>query len=138
MADTLTLQIVTPEREVLTTDVNEVVIPSKMGSMGVLPGHAPLMAVLETGEIQYRVGNQRRFAAVCGGFAEVLRDGVKVLAQTCEPAEEIDVDRAQRAKARGESEMDEHRGQSQTHYDMGEFTVTKAVNRLTVAQRAGS
>ena len=97
----LTLQIVTPEREVLSREVDEVVIPSQNGSMGVLPGHAPLLALMETGAVEFREAGERRLAAVCGGFAEVQRTGVKILANTCELAEEIDLDRAKRSQERG-------------------------------------
>ncbi len=98
MAGGLLLEIVTPERRVLSEHVDEVVLPSVEGSMGVLPGHAPLLARLDAGELSYRVGEERRFLAVSQGYAEVLRDAVSVLARTAERAEEIDLERAQRAK----------------------------------------
>ena len=138
MAETLRLQIVTPEKEILSEDVAEVVLPSANGSMGVLPGHAPLMALMETGEVQFRLpGGQRHRAAVCGGFAEVLRDGVKILANTCEMAEEIDSQRAQRSKERGERELNGLKDSSSVEYEMADFRVRKAVNRLSVASRGG-
>ena len=87
MADKITLEIVTPERQVLVEQADEVVLPSLEGYMGVLPGHAPLLAQLDVGEVSYRVGNQRHFLAVTGGFAEVLRESVSILATTCERAE---------------------------------------------------
>jgi len=105
MAEKLALQIVTPERQVLIEQVDDVILPSVDGYMGVLPGHAPLLAHLDVGEVSYRVGNQRHYLAVSGGFVEVLRESVSILATTCEKAEEIDLDRAQKAKDRAENEL---------------------------------
>ena len=134
MAETLRLQIVTPEREIFSQDVAEVVFPSVNGMLGVLPGHAPLMAVLDIGELQFRVpGENRRHAAVCGGFAEVLRDGVKILANTCELAEEIDKERAELSRKRGERERKDASRMNSVDYRMADFRVKKAVNRLRIA-----
>jgi F-type H+-transporting ATPase subunit epsilon len=105
MQDKLALEIATPERLVLTVEADEVVLPSVEGSMGALPGHAPLLAVLDVGEVSYRSGGVRRHLAVSGGFAEVLPDSVRILAETCEPAEAIDVERARRAEARAQERL---------------------------------
>ncbi|MCE5246358.1 MAG: F0F1 ATP synthase subunit epsilon [Candidatus Polarisedimenticolia bacterium] len=90
------LEIVTPERRILARDVDEVVLPGALGSFGVLPGHAPLLAELGPGIAFCRVGDRRERLAISGGYAEVGPDRVSVLAETCERAEEIDVDRARR------------------------------------------
>lgn len=95
----------TPEREVISEPVDEVELPSWEGSMGVLPDHAPLLAQLQAGQVSYRVGNQRHYLVVTGGFAEVLGEAVSVLARTCERAEEIDLDRAKRAEARAQEQL---------------------------------
>ncbi len=105
MADKIVLEIVTPDRRVLSLDVDEVVLPSANGSMGVLYGHAPTLCELDVGEVSYRNGQDRKYLAVSGGFAEVLRDKVNVLARTTETAKEIDLDRAQRAKASAETTL---------------------------------
>ena len=105
MPDKLQLEIVTPERSVLTEQVDEVVLPSLEGYMGVLPGHAPLLAQLDVGEVSYRVGQQRKYLAISGGFAEVQRGSVSVLARTAELSEEIDLERARRAKEKAESAL---------------------------------
>lgn len=105
MPDKLQLEIVTPERSVLTEQVDEVVMPSVEGYMGVLPGHAPLLAQLDVGEVSYRVGQQRKYLAISGGYAEVQRGAVSVLARTAELSEEIDLERAQRAKEKAESAL---------------------------------
>ena len=105
MADKIELEIVTPDRRVLSLDVDEVVLPSANGSMGVLFGHAPTLCELDVGEVSYRSGQDRTFLAVSGGFAEVLRDKVNILARTTEAADEIDLERAQRAKATAENNL---------------------------------
>ncbi len=105
LPDKLTLEIVTPDRLVVTQSVDEVVLPSQHGYLGVRPGHAPLLAMLDIGELWYRVGTKQHYLAVSGGFAEVLPESVEILAQTCEPAEEIDVERARKARERAEARL---------------------------------
>jgi F-type H+-transporting ATPase subunit epsilon len=99
----IALEIVTPDRKVLSLDVDEVVLPSVNGSMGVLEGHAPTLCQLDAGEVSYRIGQDRKYLATSGGFAEVLRHRVNVLARTTEAAEDIDLERAERARADAES-----------------------------------
>src|SRR2546423_1034350 len=105
MADTIQLEIVTPERLVVNTTAEEIQIPGKSGYLGVLPGHAPLITELAVGEISYRAGSDTKRLAVAWGFAEVLPHKVTILAETAERAEEIDVARAQAAKQRAEEEV---------------------------------
>lgn len=96
----LELKIVTPERVLLQTEAEAVVVPAELGYLGVLPGHAPLLSALKPGVVRYRREGQVRRLAVSGGFMEVAANRVVVLADTAELAEEIDVARAQRAKER--------------------------------------
>ena len=135
LPDKLKLEIVTPDRLVVTEGVDEVVLPSVEGYLGVLPGHAPLLARLDPGEIDYRIGSEHALLAVSGGFAEVLRDRVEILAETCEPAGEIDVERARRSLERAEKRI-----QSQTaEFDLkrAEISLRKAVSRINVGRRIG-
>jgi F-type H+-transporting ATPase subunit epsilon len=134
MADKLELEIVTPERRVLSEHVDEVVLPSVDGYMGVLPGHAPLMALLDVGELSVRVGNERRYLSVAGGFAEVLRHRVSILAETSELSHEIDLDRAKRARAAAEKELE--RDLSEHEFRRAEVRLKKAISRIQVHGRA--
>ena len=93
----LRLEFVTPERAIVHDDVDEVEIPGAEGFFGVLPGHAPLLAALGTGELWYRKGTEKKYAFVAGGFAEVLPDRVAILAPVAERAEDIDAQRAEAA-----------------------------------------
>ena len=102
MADTIQLEIVTPERMVVKDNAEDVQIPGKGSYLGILPGHAPLITELAVGEITYHHGGQTKRLAVAWGFAEVLPDKVTILAETAERADEIDVSRAQSAKQRAE------------------------------------
>jgi F-type H+-transporting ATPase subunit epsilon len=105
MADTLELQIVTPDKMLVKEQVDDVQIPGKAGDIGVLPGHAPLITELTIGEIAYKQGAKTEHLSVAWGFAEVLPDKVTILAQTAERAGEIDVERAKAAKARAEEAL---------------------------------
>jgi len=101
----IALEIVTPDRLVFSEAVDEVILPGTEGYLGVLPGHAPLLTRLDTGRIAYTRGGKTGYLAVSGGFAEVLRDRVSVLAEICERAEEIDLDRAREEKLRAEARL---------------------------------
>ncbi len=105
MAETIQLEIVTPERQVVDDVAEEVTIPGKSGYLGVLPGHAPLITELAVGQISYKTAGQVKRLAVAWGFAEVLPEKVTILAETAEKSEEIDVARAEAAKQRAETEL---------------------------------
>src|ERR1700704_2139745 len=106
MAETaIHLTIVTPERSLVDDQVEEIQLPGAEGYLGILPGHAPLFTDLKVGELGYRKGTRWVSLAVAWGFAEVLPDQVRVLAETAERANEIDVDRATRAKERAEKRL---------------------------------
>lgn len=98
----LQLQFVTPDRALAQEDVDEVELPGEEGYFGVLPGHAPMLAALRTGEMWYRKGTQKHYAFIDGGFAEVLPDRVSIMAQVAERADDIDLARAEASKRRAE------------------------------------
>ena len=132
-ADKLDLEIVTPERRVLSETAEEVVLPGSEGYFGVLPGHAPLLAALGVGEVSYRAGDRTRFLVVSGGFAEVLDNRVSVLAETCERAEEIDVDRASLSKRTAEGQL-ERKEISESEFRMAEVRLKRAIARIEVTR----
>jgi F-type H+-transporting ATPase subunit epsilon len=102
MADTFTLEVVTPARQVVRETVEEAQIPVAGGYIGVLPGHTPLIAEMGTGELSYRAAGHTHSCAATGGFVEVLPDRVIVLADNAERGDEIDVARAQRDREHAE------------------------------------
>jgi len=105
VSDRLLLEVVTPERRLLSQEVDEVRIPGALGEMGVLPGHTPLLTSLGTGPISYSLGQQQLMLAVQGGFAEVLPDRVTVLANVAEAPEEIDLEAARSQLAAAEAAL---------------------------------
>jgi F-type H+-transporting ATPase subunit epsilon len=134
MPDKIALEIVTPERRVLAKQVDDVVLPSVEGYMGVLPGHTPLLAMLDVGEISYLEEGTRHYLAVSGGFAEVLRDSVSILAETSEAAEEIDAERAELSKQRAEKAL-ETADKSASQFEEAEVRLKRAISRLRVHDR---
>ncbi len=105
MADTIKLEVVTPERVVASEDAEYIEMPGSTGYLGILPGHAPLLTELSPGEISYRIGSDTKRLAVGWGLAEVLPSQVTILARVAERADEIDVARAQAAKERAEEAL---------------------------------
>jgi F-type H+-transporting ATPase subunit epsilon len=100
---TIKFEIVTPERVVLKEQVMQVTAPTQAGEITVLPGHIPLVANLMPGVIEVKkIDGSSEVIAVSGGFIEVLKDKVVILADTAERAEEISLDRAEEAHARAE------------------------------------
>ncbi|MBM4453150.1 MAG: F0F1 ATP synthase subunit epsilon [Chloroflexi bacterium] len=102
------LDVITAEHQVMSDDVDVVVAPGIVGELGILLHHAPLMTTLQPGELLIRKGHDETYLAVTGGFLEVRPDKIIVLADACERAEEIDVERAEAAKRRAEEQLRTH------------------------------
>jgi F-type H+-transporting ATPase subunit epsilon len=129
------LEVVTPERKLVSVDAKEVVVPGIDGYFGVLPGHAPFLTRLGVGEIAYKDGQGTHFLAAADGVVEVLPHRVTILAALCEPAQEIDIQRAREAKQRAEAAMKEAQKMSDQDMLMIELSLKKALARLQVAER---
>ena len=125
MADKFQLEIATPERLLIREQVSEAQVPAANGYLGVLPGHAPLLAALGTGELTYLADGRRSSLSIDGGWVEVLPDRVRVLATHAEKASEIDAKRAEEALHRAEEHL--------AHPDAG-IDVARALNAMTRAQ----
>jgi F-type H+-transporting ATPase subunit epsilon len=135
LPESIELIIVTPERQFLRESVVEVVLPGAAGELGILPGHAPLMTELGIGELTYRGAgsNPSGALAIIQGFAEVLGDRVTVLAETAERAAEIDLARAEAAKARAEQHL--AAGDPNIDWDLAFIALQRAVIRIQVARK---
>jgi len=101
----LLLEVVTPDRLVLSTEADVVVCPGIEGQFGVLIGHIPFLSVLDIGEMYYRSANKTEYLAVAGGFAEVTGTKVTIVAEAAELGKEIDVERARRAMERAQRRL---------------------------------
>ncbi len=133
MADMFKLEIVTPDKLVVDEVAEEVQIPGRSGYLGVLPGHAPLITEVGLGEISYRTPGGTRYLSVAWGFAEVLPDKVTILAETAERPDDIDVDRARKAKERAEQRL--RQGGAELDYDRAQTALLRANARLEVAAK---
>jgi len=130
----LQLLIVSADRSLVNETVDEVEIPGFDGYFGVLPGHTPLLAVLQVGELWYRQGSEKHFVAIAFGFAEVQPDRVTILAQIAEKADEIDLARAEAAKKRAEERI--ARPVMDMDSERARIALLKSLIRLQVATRA--
>jgi F-type H+-transporting ATPase subunit epsilon len=137
MADTFTLEVVTPLRQVVNEAVNEAQIPVLGGYIGVLPGHTPLLAMMGIGELSYQVGNRTFFCTAIGGFVEVLGDRVIVLADGAELAEEINVARAEAARDRALKRLATPNDPN-VDWKRVERSLARAQTRLQVAAKVGA
>ncbi len=126
-------EIVTAERDVYTDDVDVVIAPGIEGQLGILPNHAPLLTMLQPGELVVRKGGEETAIFVTGGFLEVMQNRVTVLADVAERAEEIDIERAEEAKRRAEERL----RLRPTEMDLAaaEVALRRALIRIKVAER---
>ncbi len=135
MADELTLEIVTPERVVFNGVVEEVTIPGTEGEFGVLRGHASLLSSVDVGELAFVRDHKKTRFAVNTGYVEVTASKVTVLVETAERADEIDVERARRARERAEGKMAKL-SKEDADFEKAKLALLRAVTRLNVSGKA--
>ena len=129
-------EIVTPERVVMKEEVRQVTVPTKDGEITVLPGHIPLVASLNPGVIELIKNNgERDVMSVSGGFIEVLKNKIVILADTAERAEEIDVDRAAEAKKRAEETIKNIRHSDREQFADLSARISKELARSRAVRR---
>jgi len=132
MANTFQLEIVTPVKLMVKDAAEEAQIPGLDGYLGILPGHAPLITELAVGVITYKASGTTHTLSVAWGFAEVLQDKVTILAETAERPQEIDIERAQKAKERAEQRLKSN--DLKVDYTRAEDALQRAETRLNVAK----
>ncbi|MDH5695131.1 MAG: F0F1 ATP synthase subunit epsilon [Dehalococcoidia bacterium] len=130
---TTRLDIVSAERVVFSEDVDVVIAPGVEGQLGILPHHAPLMTMLQPGELRVRKGGEEFSLAISGGFLEVRPDRIIVLADAAERAEEIDIARAEEAKRRAEELLSSHAPEE--NMARAEAALRRSLARLKVVER---
>jgi F-type H+-transporting ATPase subunit epsilon len=128
----LHLKVVTPTRVAAEADADEVWLPGALGQLGILPGHAPLLAALRIGELGYRTGTREHHLAIQWGFVEVASDAVTVLADVAELPSEIDVEAARAEKQTAEAALRSAAGKEFEHQ---RAHLEAAVTRITVASK---
>jgi F-type H+-transporting ATPase subunit epsilon len=133
LPEAIELVIVTPTRQLQQARAVEVTLPGANGYLGILPGHAPLMTELGIGELTYRGATEAEPISVIRGFAEILPDRVTVLAETAELAAEIDIERAEAAKARAEKRLTS--GDTNIDWDRAGVALQRALIRIQVARK---
>ena len=130
---TFRLELVTAERMVYSDDVDMVIAWGTEGQLGILPHHAPLMTMLQPGELTVKKGTEEDYLAVSGGFLEVRPDKVIILADACERADEIDIARAQEARDRASELM--KAPTVEVDLATAEAALRRSMARLKVAER---
>lgn len=125
------LEIVSPDRLLLSEEVDEVTIPGSEGYLGILPGHLPLLTLIGIGILSYHRGGQKFSFAISRGFAEVLPDRVIIMADSIEKPEEIDVQRAREAKERAEKLL---HSKDPIDVERAMASLMRAVSRIQVAE----
>ncbi len=130
------LQIITAEREVFSGEVDAMVVPGVAGQLGILPNHAPLMTLLQPGELMVRAGGEESFLALSGGYIEVLGNQVIILADAAEDVDEIDEARAQEAMEQAQQRISNR--ESDVELEQAVASLRRAQVRVTVARRRRS
>ena len=134
MAENIRLEIVTPEKTVVSEDAQMVVSPGANGDFGVLVGHTPFLTTLKLGTIRYIDKNKKeRYIFVSGGFAETLPDRVTVLAESAERRVDIDVERAQAAIDRAQKRLVEKNEKIKFDMDRNNVALQRALHRIKLA-----
>jgi F-type H+-transporting ATPase subunit epsilon len=134
LPSSLQLHVVSADRALVNATVDEVEIPGAEGYFGVLPGHTPMLATLQVGQLSYRQGQETHYLAIAFGFAEVQPTQVTILAEIAEPAAEIDVSRAEAARKRAEDRL--NKPTVDMDFERARIAMLKALVRLQVASRA--
>lgn len=130
---TMRLEVVTPERKVYEQDVNMIVVKGVGGELGILPHHIPLVTPLKIAPVKVKQGNSDTYIAVHGGFMEVRKDKVVILAEAAELGADIDVSRARLAKERAERRLAQK--QADINATRAELALQRAVSRIETAEK---
>ena len=133
MAENIRLEVVTPEKSVVSEDAQIVMAPGSLGEFGVLVGHTPFLTTLKTGALKYKDQSGReRFVFVSSGFAEALPDRVTVLAESAERRKDIDIQRAKAAAERAEQRLQS--GDKDIDYVRAKAALVRAISRLQLIE----
>ncbi|MBS3757643.1 MAG: F0F1 ATP synthase subunit epsilon [Desulfobacterales bacterium] len=134
MAEIVKLEVVTPEKYVVSEDTQIIMAPGSLGEFGVLRGHTPFLTSLKIGRLHYKdAGGKERELFVSGGFAEALPDRVTVLAEAAERRSEIDIDRAKAALERAQKRLEQEKAEN-VNYERARAAMYRALERIKLAE----
>jgi F-type H+-transporting ATPase subunit epsilon len=135
MAGSIRLEIVTPEKTVVSEDVQIVMAPGVLGEFGVLIGHTPFLTALKTGAVRYTDSQgSERMVFVSGGFAEALPQQVTILAESAERRRDIDLERARAALERAQKRLAEQRSKEEFDFVRAQAALQRAMMRLRMVE----
>ncbi len=133
MADNIKLEVVTPEKYVVSEDVQIVMAPGTLGEFGILSGHTPFLTTLKAGSLSYKDNSGiDRALFVSGGFAEALPDKVIILAESAERRRDIDLDRAQQSLDRAQKRIDQKK--ENFDYERARISLQRAISRIGIVK----
>lgn len=127
----LYLKVVTPDKLFFEGEIDMLVARTIEGDVGILLNHSPLVTILDIGRLVIKDGDERKIAACAGGYIDVRNNNITVVSDACEWEEEIDINRAQRAKERASKRL-EDKG---TDTFKAELAFKKAINRINVGNK---
>jgi F-type H+-transporting ATPase subunit epsilon len=133
MAAKLFLEIVSPERQYVSMEVDEVYAPGAEGDLGILPDHTTFFCALRQGEFRYSIGGNVEYVALEGGFLEVRDNKVTVLADGAELGKDINIEEALRRKLQVEKDLEDDRLRENKQYDQLQAKLMRELLRLDVA-----
>jgi F-type H+-transporting ATPase subunit epsilon len=135
MAGNIQLEVVTPQKKVVSEEVQIVAAPGSLGEFGVLIGHTPFLTTLKTGVLRYTdAGGQERYVFVGGGFAEALPDRVTVLAESAERRRDIDLERAKAALERAQQRLEAERAKEDMDFTRARAALERAIQRIRLVE----
>jgi len=135
MAENIKLEVVTPEKSVVSEEAQIVMAPGSLGEFGVLIGHTPFLTTLKEGAIRYTdESGTERYVFVSGGFAEALPDKVTVLAESAERRNDIDLERAKAAMERAEKRLAEDRSKEDIDFNRAKAALSRSLQRIKLAE----
>lgn len=135
MAENIKLEVVTPEKSVVSEEAQIVMAPGSLGEFGILVGHTPFLTTLKIGTIRYKdAGGTEKYVFVNSGFAEALPDKVTVLAESAERRKDIDVERAKAAMERAEKRLAEDRSKEDINFNRAKISLARAIERVKLAE----
>jgi len=135
MAENIRLEVVTPEKSVVSEDAQIVMAPGSMGEFGVLSGHTPFLTTLKTGALKYKdESGKERFVFISSGFAEALPDRVTVLAESAERRKDIDIQRAKAAAERAEKRLQDQSKEEAIDFMRAKAALMRAISRIQLAE----